>query len=126
MRYGATEFGYMRREELVIVGFKVLSRNIRFIINIPRKEEFQFTDTGRNRKNTQITQAWEQSVKQRWRALALVIKAKLEAVESHIATFEEEFLPYIVLPNGKTVAEETLPAIEEIYKTGKEIPLLTY
>jgi hypothetical protein len=43
--------------------------------------------------------AWKQAYHQRWRALALAIKA----VESGIATFEEEFLAHIALPNGSTV-----------------------
>ena len=37
---------------------------------------------------------WEQACRQRWRALALVIKAKLEAIDAEISTFEEEFLPF--------------------------------
>lgn len=56
--------------------------------------------------------------RQRWRALALAIKAKLEAVETGIATFEEEFLNYIVLPDGVTVGEFIRPQIETAYATG--------
>ena len=51
-------------------------------------------------------------------------KAKLEAVESGIATFEEEFMAHIVMPNGKTVGEMALPLIESAYKTNKHVPLL--
>jgi hypothetical protein len=50
---------------------------------------------------------WEQACRQRWRALALVVKAKLEAVQSGIATFEDEFLAYTMLPerrDGQPVA----------------------
>jgi hypothetical protein len=38
----------------------------------------------------------EQADRRRWRALLLVVKAKLEAIGSGIAIFEEEFLSYIV------------------------------
>ena len=41
--------------------------------------------------------------RQRWRALNLAIKAKLEAVESGIVTFDQEFLAHIVGPSGQTV-----------------------
>ena len=61
---------------------------------------------------------------QRWRALLLVVKAKLEAVEAEIATFEEEFLPHIVLPNGRTVGEMALPEIERAYQGGRTPALL--
>jgi hypothetical protein len=62
--------------------------------------------------------------RQRWRALALAIKAKLEAVESGIATFEEEFMAYIVLPDGQTVGEFLSPQIEAAYSSGRMPPLL--
>jgi hypothetical protein len=62
--------------------------------------------------------------RQRWRALALVIKAKLEAVESGIATFDEEFMNWILLPNGQTVGDMIRPKIEQVYLTGELPPLL--
>jgi len=124
IRYGADEFGYMRKKDYVIVGFKFINRNIRFVVPIPSHEAFETTETGRERSKSSANAAYEQAIKQRWRALALLIKAKLEAVDSNIGHFEEEFLPYIVLPNGKTVAETILPNVEEMYSTGKTIPLL--
>lgn len=57
--------------------------------------------------------------RQRWRALLLVIKAKLESVENAIETFEESFLGQIVMPNDQTVATIIRPQIGEAYKTGK-------
>src|SRR5262245_44396717 len=68
---------------------------------------------------------WEQACRQRWRALALAIKAKLEAVESGIATFEEEFLAYVVMPDGQTVGQHVLPNVERAYSTGQMPPLLS-
>lgn len=57
-----------------------------------------------------------QAERQRWRALFLVIKAKLESVESRIATFEEEFLAHIVLPDDRTVADHIVPRIAQVYE----------
>ena len=58
----------------------------------------------------------EQEIKSRWRALALVVKAKLEAVECGISTLENEFLAFIVLPGvdftiGDWMKENAMPAI---------------
>jgi hypothetical protein len=63
--------------------------------------------------------AYEQAERQRWRALALVIKAKLEAVESGITEFEREFMAHIVLPGGGTVGDWMLPQIEQAYSSGQ-------
>jgi hypothetical protein len=60
----------------------------------------------------------EQAVRQRWRALALVIKAKLEAFESGIETFEQAFLANILLPDGQTVGQWMVPQVEQAYLTG--------
>lgn len=61
----------------------------------------------------------EQAVRVKWRALVLVLKAKLESVVSKISTFEEEFMPFIVLPDDRTVGQYMTPAIAQAYKTGK-------
>ena len=53
-----------------------------------------------------------------------MIKAKLEAVESGISVFEEEFLAHLVMPDGKTVGQSILPQVEAAYQTGKMPSLL--
>jgi hypothetical protein len=44
-------------------------------------------------------------------------------VAAGITTFEEEFLPHTVLPSGRTVAEDVLPAIAHAYESGAVEPL---
>ena len=69
-------------------------RGVKFILPYPKLSHFRYQA------------AHDQAVRQRWRALFLVIKAKLEAVESEIVLFEDEFLPHFILPGGMTVAEK--------------------
>ena len=80
----------------------------------------------RNARRTKAAQqaAWEQACRQRWRALPLIIKAKLEAVESGITTLESEFLANIVLPDGGTVGQWLTPQVAEAYATGRMPPML--
>ncbi|MEL6908489.1 MAG: hypothetical protein AAFP22_23970, partial [Planctomycetota bacterium] len=80
--------------------------------------EFAETATGRVRSDAARMKAWEQAQRQRWRALLLVVQAKLEAVECGISTFEQEFLAHIVLPNGSTVDEVLAPRIIEAVDAG--------
>ena len=51
-------------------------------------------------------------------ALALVIKAKLEAVAAQISTVEEEFLAHICLPDGSTVGDWAAPQLAIAYERG--------
>ena len=126
-RYGADQFlsGWDAGKSTAMIGFTMLGRQVRFFIELPDKadDEFQLTETGRARAETSALKAWEQACRQRWRALALVIKAKLEAVESGITVFEDEFLAHIVLPNGSTVGDWARPQIEQAYET-LEMPSL--
>jgi hypothetical protein len=126
-KYGAQQFlsGYKGNQSAV--GFTVNDRQIRFIINLPDKSERRFLYTperGTRRTEDAAAREWEQACRQKWRALYLVIKAKLEAVESGISCFEDEFMANIVLPDGSLVGEFIRPQIARAYETGSMPALL--
>lgn len=124
-RYGASHFAYTTDHATAVVGFAYQKRMIKLRLNLPHPDNFRFTPTGKyERSNEAALAAWEQACRSSWRALHLVIIAKLEAVESGIATFEDEFLAYTYLPSGKTVSEELTPQINQAIETGKMPPLL--
>lgn len=66
----------------------------------------------------------EQKERQAWRALLLLVKAKLEIIAMGYTTFEVEFLANLVLPNGQTVADDVLPKVAKAYESGKMPNLL--
>lgn len=124
-RYGADAFRYSRREGLAMIEFTAQNRLIRFTLPLPLRDEFAETPTGKPRAANVALKAWEQACRQRWRALCLAIKAKLEAVESGIAQFEQEFLAYVVDPaTNRTISEVILPQIEKSYASGEPKQLL--
>ena len=125
-RYGAETFVYGWEKDRAVVGFRMRDRHIKFTIPLPDRNtpEFCETPTGKMRSNSAAKRKYEQAILQRWRALALVIKAKLEAVESGICEFDQEFLAHIVLPSGETVGNWLGPQIEQAYLTGDMPPLL--
>jgi hypothetical protein len=126
-RYGATSTAFMNAPGRALIMFEANERRVVFEFPLPEQsgEEFKKTPTGRLKRNPQAHYAaWEQACRQRWRALALVIKAKLEAVESGITTFEDEFLSHIILPDGITVGRHIKPTIAAWYAGGKMRPLL--
>lgn len=112
-RFGADQFGYASGSAHATVGFRVRGRVLRFDLPLP---------SGAQRTEKQHAQA----VRSAWRALVLSIKAKLTAVESGITSFEQEFMPYTVLPDGKTAAQHALPMIEQAYAGGKVAGLLPH
>lgn len=112
-KYAATGFMYAWQDLRVVIGFELFGRAIRFELPMPdpTSAEFWETPTGKKRTEAAALQALEQETRRRWRALFLAIKAKLETVASGIATFEDEFLSYIVTTDGRTVGEHVRPSL---------------
>lgn len=120
-RYGATSFLYATDPTRAIVGFVIGGRQVRFALPMPDPKAREFTHTpakGQIRSPAEAHKAWEQAGRQRWRALALVIKAKLEAVAAGITTIEDEFLAHTVLPDGSTVGQFMKPQLAIAYEHG--------
>jgi hypothetical protein len=113
-RYGASHFGYVSEPGTATIAFRAHGRAIRMRLALPAIGEFKKDRRGRARAPSAAEKELDRAVKQRWRALALVIKAKLEAIESGIATFDDEWLPYTVLPDGRTVAETVVPQLGQL------------
>lgn len=126
-RYGATAFMYGWEGQSAMVCFQMRGRRIKLVLPLPDRESPEFTQTpsGRRRKSpTQQQAAYEQATRQRWRALALVVKAKLEAVDTGICSFDDEFLAHIMLPDGSTVGTAIAGQLEASYAKGKMPKLL--
>jgi hypothetical protein len=123
-RYGADQFVYgwdtSTGRPQAMVQFRASQRLIRIVVPMPNPDdpEFTLTATGRERSTAAAEKEWEQATRARWRALLLVIKAKLEAVAVDIATFDDEFLAYTVLPDGSTAGQWIAPQIDAAYATG--------
>jgi hypothetical protein len=127
-RYGATSFSIVEDGCLSGVLFKTSNRMVKITMKMPdlADERFSRTPTGKPRRSTEaIVAAWDQEMRRMWRALALVIKAKLEAVESGITTFDEEFLAHIVMPNGMTVGEANIKQLQTALESNTMPALLT-
>lgn len=123
-RYGATGFGYGWDETTnrAMITFAFKTRQVRIFMDLPCKSTVEKSFKRRSSPE-RLEKAWERTCRQSWRALVLVIKAKLEAVESRISTFDIEFMPFLVMPNGSTFGEMVIPKIETALETGR-LPLL--
>lgn len=128
-RYGATAFASGWLSDRAVISFEMRGRRVKFVLPMPDPRDKAFTQYTSNgkllaRTENQAAEMHQQAVRQRWRALALVVKAKLEAVETGISVFEDEFMANIVLPSGETVGEVMRPQIAIAYRDGAMPPLL--
>lgn len=126
VRYGATSFAYAWESRQIMIGFRMGKLMYRVRLPMPPVDSKQFTHTptGKERSTNDAVKEFQREERRRWRALILVIKAKLEAVDSGVTTFEDEFLSSVILPNGQTVIDHLGPQLIEVYRTNTMPSLL--
>lgn len=117
-KYGAGAFAIDWNNNAIM--FELNKHTVRLQVKYPNKEDFRKTEKGILRKPEAINEQYERAKMQSWRVLVLMVKANLEAIESGILTADQVFLPYYVLANGKSVAEQILPQLHN-----NELPLLS-
>jgi hypothetical protein len=96
-KYGADAFGYASDPPRAAIAFRLNGTHYRISIDVPDIP----------------TRAAE-----KWRALAMVIKAKLVGVSAGVEAVENAFLADMVMPNGETVGEWVGPQMARAYKIG--------
>lgn len=97
-KHGAEAFGFSQDGDQAIIAFRLKGLSYRFILKCPEDG---------------------QALRAKWRALLLVIKARLEGVEVGIETYEEAFLANTVVQGGGTIWERAKAEITEAKRLGK-------
>jgi len=110
--YGAERYATLDEPGRAVVMFEAHERRVRFVLPLPTRAECRSLAD------------FEGRTRQRWRALTLAIKAKLESVQSKIETFEEAFYAHVVMPNGATLYEQTHEQLARQIATKGYQPLL--
>lgn len=120
-RHGADQFIFGTTGGQILVAFEMpavdkqgdkVRRRLRFLVPMPVQ--------GRALSEQKV----KAETRRRWRALLLVLKAKLEAVASHIVSFDEEFLAHIVIEGNTTVGDRFTPTLTAAIAQGGNMPPL--
>ena len=87
--------------------FELGDQRFRFRIMRPTADEIRKRDSGDYvySHNVDWKTKAEQEWRRRWRAHVLLIKAKLEFIDGGDTSLEQEFMPYLLMPNGRTLGE---------------------
>lgn len=131
IRYGADKFTYGYEESRIFVAFQMQKRVVKIVLPMPIRESSDYAVGWALpfRTDAAATKQFDQDIRQRWRALFIVVKAKLESVDSEIETFEEAFMPHIVIPSGeqagRTIGEAMLPDLIRAIEGGEPPKLLS-
>lgn len=114
---GADRIAQYEEPDRFTVSFFLNDRLIRF--RVPLVTEYKGPASYGNGRAVNQAEWIAQRNRQRGRALMLVIKAKLESVESEIETIEEAFFANVVMADNQTVYERVSEHVALEYDTGK-------
>jgi hypothetical protein len=124
-RAGAERVAQYEDRDSFSIAFDLGGRHIRFRVALPDIDAVPAVrGDGRRRTTAELIAKRDALQRQRARALLLVIKAKLESVESRVETFEEAFLANIIMADGATVYERIAEPIAVEYASGRTDQLL--
>lgn len=111
--HGSIGFVYGSTAEQVMIGFQMNERRLRFLVPM--------LTLNKSRSNERDVAKEE---RRRWRALLLLIKAKLESVASGIVEFDREFLAHLVVEGNTTVGDRWVAEARQLMASGKLPSLL--
>lgn len=97
-KHGAAAFGSSQDGETATLAFRMGGYSYRFRMKVPDND---------------------QKARSIWRALLLVIKARLEGVTAGVETVEEAFMANTVMEGGATVSEWLRPEFEQACLDGR-------
>jgi len=112
VKFGATAFASSWDQAKACIQFAYAKAHVRFELPLPDINDKKFTHITPWRERAQNARQalFDQEVRRRWRALGLIVKAKIESVNSGVETFEMAFLGHMVATkSGQTVGEVLIP-----------------
>ena len=128
-RYGATRFVTGEDPGRYSLTVDIRGRWYRFQVIMPALADFRRPNGRLFTDSAQKSRAWEAEHRRRWRVLGLLLKAKLEATApdpedktekaEDTDDFDREFLPYLLLPDRSTFAEEYADQVNAMFERGQ-------
>ena len=137
-KHGATQRGVMSddAEGTAVVFFRLHDRHYRLDVPLPKLGDYATPAelSWKQAKGKKVPQRWdhwtvaqrtqwvrwqhEQGCRERWRAVVLLVKAKLEIVQLGLSSAEREFLADLVLPDGRRMHQALADKIAAAYLEG--------
>ncbi|MDP2271239.1 MAG: hypothetical protein Q8K32_10945 [Archangium sp.] len=121
---GGQKFYRGEQDERMVLGWWQSERMVMFGVTMPPLKQFERKPRGYGTRPLPEQRALqEQAMREQWRAVLLVIKAKYASVDAKIETFEESFLGQLVVPDPETgrpspYARIAIKAIADVYTGG--------
>ncbi|MDQ4504308.1 hypothetical protein [Sinomonas sp. ASV322] len=120
---GASGFRLASEQGKAAIAFSAGDRQFRLVLSQPGSADSRLEpeyDPLQPHSTGHESKTMQEAARKNWWQLAVLIRAKLDAVAKGIVTFDEEFLAYMVMPGGATVFQATGPAITTAYAAARK------
>ena len=105
--------GFDNERAEAIIQFTIDKRQVSLRVAMPKRESFNKSRHGYFPTASKVDELWQQAIREKWRGLLMVLKAKFIAIEQGVESFEQAFFYWLQLPQGGTVGEHVMPAYRE-------------
>lgn len=118
---GGQRFYRGEQDDWMVLGWWQSERMVMFGVALPPLKQFERKPRGYgSRPMSEQLALQEQAMREQWRAVLLVIKAKYASVDAKIESFEESFLGQLVVPDPETgrhvaFARLAIKSIHDVY-----------
>ena len=115
----ASHIAFMEQRDpaRAVIAFSIDDLPVNIEVPMPDSSdpEFRYTNHNPPRERTaaQVREAIEQVERSQWRAAALLLQAKFAAVDAGIRTIQQELFPDLMMADGKTVFQYSMPLLAE-------------
>lgn len=136
-KHGATQRGIMvddadPESSKAVILFQLDKKTFRLEVTLPTASEIWrdfkrplprgFRRWTHTQRDTWVTKEVQQRSRERWRAILLVVKAKLEFIALGASTAEREFFGDLVLPDGRRLYAVVHPQLDAPAAPGAATP----
>lgn len=116
MTHGVKKQGWMSGPDGDELMFELGGHSFQFRILKPTIKEIYSLYPNARDSNAKLDGEW----RRRWRANVLLLKAKLEFIDSGDTTLERELLPYMLTASGQTVGDLITAGKLPMLESGKQ------
>ena len=116
MAHGVKKQGWMSSPDGDELMFELGGHSFRFQIFKPTMTEIRVLYPNARDERAKLDGEW----RRRWRANVLLLKAKLEFIDSGDTTLERELLPYMLTASGQTVGDLVTAGKLQMFESGKQ------
>ena len=109
-----------------LVQFSYEGMNLQVTVRLPKPNDQRFwkNASGYRLPPGQAEGRYRAELRRVWRVLLIMLKSRFEEIDSELFSAVEVLMPFLLLPDGSTIAEKAGEGVAKVLETGNVAGLL--